>query len=107
MKLLTKSLEVAFRMKGNQDGKKDPIVIAKYFFPAGGATWFATEYFPEDRVFFGFVTLSGLKDDHNNEWGYFSLDEFETTTVRGLKVERDSSFRATPISKVWPEAVLS
>lgn len=88
MKLLTKELETRFAEVGSQEGKEDPIVIARFFAPVGQATWYATEYNPEDRVFFGYASL--FNEPGMNEWGYFSLDELESIQLPlGLSIERD------------------
>ena len=87
MKLLTKALEKRFAKLGRQD-KPDAIVVAKFFNPVGSWTWYATEYHPEDRTFFGLV--KGFE----TELGYFSLDELESVRLRfGLGIERDLHFR--------------
>lgn len=88
MKLLTKEILQKFEKTGRQENVKDPLIIAKFFYPAGAATWFATEYYPEDRMFFGFCDLYG--DPTCAEWGYFSLDELEQFRgAFGLRIERD------------------
>ena len=104
MMLLTKALEARFKKVGRQEEVEDPIVLAKFFYPASAATWWATEYHPEDREFFGYVTLYGLGDSCN-EWGSFSLDELQGTKVRGLCVERDLYWEEQPMSKACPEAM--
>ncbi len=88
MKLINKILEERFAQVGSQDGKgKNAIVIAKYFNPTGAGNWFATEYDPINKIFFGFVSIFG---DWNDEWGSFSLDELESFHGRmGLGIERD------------------
>lgn len=87
MKLITKHLEQRFAEVGSQSHKEDPLVIAKFFNPSGAGDWFATEYDPETRLFFGYVSLF---NDYNNEFGYFSLDELEAYRGRfGLGIERD------------------
>ena len=95
MKLLTEALKKRFSAVGRQENVKDPIVIAKFFYPASAATWYATEYYPEDDTFFGYVT--GLAHD---EWGYFSRSELEQVKVRGIHIERDLFFDETPFSKL-------
>lgn len=97
MKLLTKAILKRFEQVGEQD-IPDPIVITK-FFGGGRATWFATAYKPETRVFFGYVSLFG---DHNDEWGYFSLDELKTIKFPpfGLGIERDMYWTETKASEV-------
>ncbi len=85
----------------NQEGEKDPLVIAKFFNPAGAGTWYATEYNPETKIFFGFVSIFG---DHNDEWGAFALEELESFQGSfGLGIERDLFFsekRASEIAKI-------
>jgi len=97
MKLLTKELEGSFKKVGSQEDNSDPVVIAKYFHPFSNAKWYATEYYPEDRIFYGYVSLF---NDHCDEWGDFSLDELETVKVMGLGIERDMCFISRPISEV-------
>ena len=87
MKLLTKELEKRFEQIGSQDGVKDPIVITKFFNPTGAGTWYATEYEPKEKIFYGYVSLFG---DHCDEWGYFGLEELENIKCSfGLEIERD------------------
>lgn len=96
MKLLTKEIEERFKKTGAQD-VKDPIVIARFFNPTGGQTWYATEYNAEHKVFFGYVSLF---NDHNNEFGSFSLEELESIRGQfGLGIERDMHFDPKPLSE--------
>ena len=99
MKLMTKELEARFRQVGSQQSMVDPIVIAKYFNPAGAGTWYATEYDPIEKMFFGYVSIFG---DFNDEWGYFYLTELEQVRdpMLGLGIERDMHCGEFPISKV-------
>ena len=74
---------------GNQSETpiEDVIIVAKYFTPDAGWTWYATEYDPEYKVFYGFVQW--LFD----EWGSFALEDLQK--IRGqlrLPVERDLFF---------------
>jgi hypothetical protein len=89
MKLLTKELEARFPAL-YATGKKRPEkikIIAKFFDPSSQWVWYATEYDPVKRVFFGLVW--GLVA----EMGYFSLDELEAARGRlGLGIERDRYF---------------
>ena len=71
MKLLTKELLTRFAKTGRQEDKKDPVVIVKFFNPTGAGTWYATEYNPIEKMFFGYVSIFG---DWNDEWGRFSLE---------------------------------
>lgn len=98
MKLLTEELEGRFKEVGSQENVSDPIVVAKYFNPAGAGTWYATEYNPEEKTFFGYVSIFG---DWNDEWGSFSLQELEECRGNfGLGIERDLYCGEFPISKV-------
>lgn len=87
MKLLTKADLRRLPPLYSQE-KKDPRAVRvpiKFFNPTGSGSWFATEYDPTDRLFFGYVT--GLAVD---ELGYFSLDELQAFRGRaGLGIERD------------------
>lgn len=97
MKLLTKQLLTRFEKVGSQENTKDPLVIAKFFNPTGGGTWFATEFDAEDKIFFGYVSLFG---DHNDEWGSFALSELEGFKgLMGLGIERDLHFEEKTFSK--------
>ncbi|MBM4398464.1 MAG: DUF2958 domain-containing protein [Deltaproteobacteria bacterium] len=116
MKLLTPALLDRFAAVGRQGDAADPLVIAKFFNPAGPQTWYATEYDPETRTFFGYVQLGfGPSCD---EWGSFSLDELEELRIplpirlpdgrshlSVVELERDAHFDPTPMSKVVPEAL--
>lgn len=103
MKLLTKELEARFAKVGRQEGNKDPLVIARFFNPCGAGTWFATEYDPVDKIFFGYVSIFG---DWNDEWGYFSLAELEDFKgAFGLGIERDLHFSEKPMSEACPKAI--
>ncbi|MDD4383496.1 MAG: DUF2958 domain-containing protein [Candidatus Shapirobacteria bacterium] len=98
MKLLTKELLERFNQIGRQEEVKDPLVVAKFFNPTGAGTWYATEYEPESKMFFGYVSIFG---DWNDEWGYFSLEELESIRGHfGLGIERDIYFIQKPFSQI-------
>jgi len=98
MKLLTKEILERFAKVGSQESVADPIIICKFFNPTGAGTWYATEYDPERKEFFGFVSIFG---DDNDELGYFSLDELESYVgTFGLGIERDLHFTEKPLSAV-------
>ena len=95
---MTKALEKRFAKVGRQEKVEDPIIIAKFFNPTGGGTWFASEYNPKDKIFFGYASIFG---DHCDEWGYFSLEELEDYKGRfGLGIERDLHFTETKSSEI-------
>ncbi len=99
MKLITKELEIEFAKTGRQDAP-DPTAIAKFFDPCGSGTWYATEYDPNAKICFGYVTGLGF-----DEWGTFSIDELESVKCPpfNLPIERDLYFSPQPISKLIPE----
>ncbi len=100
MKLLNKKIEDRFAEVGSQQEVEDPIIIVKFFYPLGPQKWFATEYDPEQRTFFGYVTLFGLGSP-KDEWGYFSLDELQQFKGQfGMLIERDIGFGEKKISEV-------
>jgi len=102
MQLLTKELLVRFAKVGRQEEISDPVVIAKFFNPTGAGTWYATEYDPKEKIFFGYVSIFG---DECDEWGYFSLNELEEYCGRfGLGIERDINFGERKISEIVPGA---
>lgn len=87
MRLMTLELEKRFAEIGSQSDNADPVIVAKFFNPTGAGTWYATEYDPEDKMFFGYVSIFG---DWNDEWGYFSLAELESFIGSfGIGIERD------------------
>ena len=93
MRLMTKELEKRFLKVGSQEEVEDPVIVAKFFNPHGAGTWYATEYDPKDKMFFGYVSIFG---DWNDEWGYFSLAELQSYVGPwGLGIERD---------RYWDEA---
>ena len=103
MQLLTKELEKRFAEVGCQKDVIDPLVIARFFNPAGAAVWYATEYDPEKKVFFGYVSIFG---DYDDEWDIFSISKLDECKHRfGVDIERDLDFRERPISAVIPEAL--
>jgi hypothetical protein len=98
MRLMTTELEKRFSEVGSQENEKDPVIVAKFFNPTGAGTWYATEYDPKDKMFFGYVSIFG---DWNDEWGYFSLEELESFQgPLGTGIERDLYFCEQKMSSV-------
>jgi hypothetical protein len=91
MKLMTKEIEKKLPPLYSQDGKdpKDVKIIVKFFHPYANYTFYATEGERDEE---GGMTLFGLVRAQENELGYVSLKELETTKVRGLPFERDMYF---------------
>jgi Protein of unknown function (DUF2958) len=94
MKLITKALEKRFLQIGDQSEVENPLIIAKFFSPVGGATWYASEYDPETKIAFGYVKdLVPSENGMFDEWGSFSIAELESINLPfGLKIERDIHF---------------
>jgi hypothetical protein len=60
----------------------------------------ACEFDGED-TFFGYVI--GEQGPDCDEWGYFTLSELESVTLKfGLSIERDIFFEPTKISELVP-----
>ena len=97
MKLITKELEKKIAGPGEQEDVKDPIVYISFFHGISPWRWYATEYDPERRMFFGLVC------GNENELGYFSLNELESVNVKGFKIERDLYFEPKKLSEVIAE----
>jgi len=95
-KLLTREIEKTLPGLGATDGGGfDTIARVKFFTPDGAWTWLATEYDPNQQLFFGYVL--GLE----NEWGYFQLDELDAVRGQlGLPVERDCHFIPSPVGEL-------
>lgn len=89
MMLLTKAIErklPAIYSSGDKPPEEVKIIV-KFFDPQGSWTWYATEYDPKTRIFFGLVR------GHEVELGSFSLDELQAYRGRfGLGIERDLHF---------------
>ena len=85
MKLLTKALIKKFpKLYSNENTPTEKIkIIAKFFAVWSNWTWFATEFDQKDTFF-------GMVHGHENELGYFSLNELESLRgPGGLRIERD------------------
>lgn len=87
MRLLTAELRARIPPRYSQEHVKlaEKTVPAKFFFPAGDSTWFVTEEDDDDGDFRMFGYVVGFED----EWDYFSLNEWEGLSVHGLTVELD------------------
>lgn len=69
-----------------------PSPSSSFFSPWSSWTWYASEYDPEERLFFGVVI------GHEREAGYFSLDELrQVRGPGGLQIERDLFWTPKPL----------
>ena len=89
---MTKAIESSLPRRNDS---KDAKAVVKYFTPDANWTWYASEYDPEAKQFFGLV------DGFERELGYFNLEELEQLRGPfGLPVERDLHFRPTLLSEL-------
>jgi len=72
----------------------DKICYVKFFHCFSSWRWFATEYDPKTKIFFGWV------DGNFPEWGTFSLEEMEGIKIMGLGIERDLHFTPKPMKEI-------
>lgn len=88
MMLLTKENREALPSIGSQDSAGlEAVAYVKFFCPWNQWTWWATEFDPEKGLFFGLVR------GHEEELGYFTLEEIEAVRgPGGLRIERDRHF---------------
>lgn len=93
MKLLTKELQR--KLPGFTVARRNPVAMVKFFTPDSNWTWWAAEYDPASRTFWGLV------DGFDKEYGCFSLDELEQARgLLGLRIERDMYFEPTPLKEL-------
>ncbi len=95
-RLLDDALRSSLPKLRQQSDVSDPIVFAKFFFPASGWTWFVTEGEATDNddfLFFGYVI------GFEAEWGYFTLNELEQVNVKGIVIERFGYFEPSKLSR--------
>jgi hypothetical protein len=99
---MTKELEELFTQTGSQEPLGlEAKVLVKFFNPVGAATWFATEFDPATRCFFGWATLG---NPQMAELGHFSLDELEAVRLPfGLSIERDLYWKPCTLREVIRE----
>jgi hypothetical protein len=93
MELLTDEIAQRLPPLYSQEEQGDSaIAVVKFFTPWTNWTWYASEYSPEKRLFFGVAV------GHEWEFGYFSLDELEEIRgPGGLTIERDLYWQPKPL----------
>lgn len=94
-KLLPSDLRTRLPRLSTQQALEDPVIHAKFFFPASAWTWLVTEGQPEgsDFLFFGYVI------GFEAEWGYFTLRQLEEVNIKGIVIERDLYFEPIRFSE--------
>ena len=72
------------------------IALVRFFTPRSNWTWYATEFDPEDEIFFGLVY------GFEREFGNFSLEELESTTnqLKLPAVERDLGYTPKTLAQI-------
>jgi hypothetical protein len=96
-KLLPKEVRETLPPLYAQEQERDPMVYVKFFTPAAGWTWFATE-FDGLNTFFGYVI------GQVGELGYFLLSELEDyTDPLSIRIERDLYFTPCRLSQAEKE----
>ena len=78
------------------ENQEEKICYVKLFLPNSNWTWYIIEIDKQDNN-----TCFGLVDGLEKELGYFTLSELENLKgAFGLKVELDTSFKPTKLSKI-------
>jgi hypothetical protein len=75
----------------------EKVLLVKFFDPYTQWTWYACEYDPKERLFFGYVV------GQEKEWGEFSLDELESLMMPDRvtsRIERDVNFAPTSFNNL-------
>ena len=76
---------------------KDKIIYLHLFI--GGSDWYIAEIDYQDfDTMFGYCILNG--DLEMAEWGYVSLSELCSISVRGIEVDRDLHWKPIPFSQI-------
>lgn len=65
------------------------LFLMRFYHPLSRSSWFAVEYDPQERIFFGWT------DGDFQEWGYFSLLEMAFVEVRGVPIMWDTDYKPT------------
>jgi len=93
MELLTEDIVKRLPPLYSYEGQgENAIAVVKFLTPWAGWTWYASEYDPDQRLFFGVVV------GQERELGYFSLDELEAIEgPAGLRIEHDLLWAARPL----------
>ncbi len=93
-----KQLNALPELYATENAPLEDKLIHMHFF-VGGCDWYAAEYGPSDRLFFGYAILNN--DLINSEWGYFSLDELAGIRTRqGIEIDRDLHWTVRKASEV-------
>lgn len=84
------------KLYSTEDIKTGDKVVMMHFF-IGNFDWYAVEFDPDTRQFFGYVNLG---DDMCAEWGNFSLDELIGINRGGIEIDRDLHWDKTKAADI-------
>ena len=97
MKLMTKEIEKKAQKQFPKGSDMNQMVVAKFFDPCGGWTWYLMNQDPDDLNY-----LWGIVKGFEIEVGSFSLSELSDYRGRfGLGIERDLYFTPKPAKEIW------
>ena len=66
---------------------EDHLFLMRFYHPLSRTNWYATEYDPREKIFFGWT------NGDFQEWDYFSLLEMAFVEVQGVPVMWDLDFK--------------
>ena len=96
MKLLTDSIKNEAEKQYENGSDFSQKVVAKFFDPMGGFTWYLMNKDPESDYCWGIV------DGIAVEMGSFGLNELQEHTGQfGLGIERDTAFKPVEAKVIW------
>jgi hypothetical protein len=90
-----KQLDKLPRLYETEKVKAEDKIIHMHFF-IGSCDWYIAEYDGEDS-FFGYANLG---DPQNAEWGYISLSEMKSLSIRGIEIDRDLHWNQKKFSEI-------
>ncbi len=99
MKLLPKEIEQTLPKLYQTENipTNEKILYIRYISIFSNWEWYVTEYDRDTKTFFGYVK------GHEDEWGYFSLQEFEDINKENLQIIREESFKPITFKELQNE----
>lgn len=70
-----------------KDNLENHLLIMRFYHPLCRWSWYAVEYDPTERIFFGWA------DGEFQEWEYFSLLEMAFVEVKGVPIMWDMDYK--------------
>jgi len=93
--LLPSKLIRRFAEIGSQKETENAVVVTKFFSPRSRWAWYATEYDPATKTFYGLVNGAFP------EFGTFSLDEIQSDPIHGPDIERALVWKEQGVAQVF------